>query len=618
MMWMVDSPWLVVVVALLAAPAIALAPRRAAWLAPLGAGVAPLMLGLMGWGALQRTAVGPSEVAPWTSVLATSGTVPWFAAADSSLTLGWAVDSLAAVMALVVAVVALCVVLFSSSYMRGDQGWARYFALISLFVGSMTMLVIGDGFLTLFVGWELVGACSYLLIGFWHQKPSAAAAAVKAFLTTRVGDVGMLLGLAILWWLFGTLDYVDVVVGVPTVPGAWIGFAGVLIAIGAMGKSAQFPLHAWLPDAMEGPTPVSALIHAATMVAAGVYVVARAWPLFDVAPVAQSVLLGAGLVSAVGAAVIATAQRDIKKVLAYSTISQLGFMFAALGVGAWTAAFFHLVTHAGFKALLFLGSGSVIHGAHTQDIYEMGGVRKSMPWTAGAWFIGALALAGLPGLSGFFSKDQVIESVMHHHWWAGVVLLVSAALTAFYMARTTRLVFFGSWRGDSAAHEGDASLVVPLGVLSLVTIGVGWAGASLFSSLGQHIEPLAMGVTAAAVGSAAVGGFLGWLVGASVETDRALVERMGQAGRLIQSGFGWDRLIDKILVGPTTSACRALWAFGDRLVVDGAVSLAARAATRIGAALSAVHNGDAQRYATVIAATVAVLLAAAAMMGRWG
>lgn len=618
MSWLLGSPWMIVVAAFLAAPVIALVPRRVGWLSAVLSGVGPALLGAVAIQALGATTPDPDPVGPWTSSLASVGNVQWFEIAGASLSFGWGIDSLAAIMSLVVAVVALCVIVFSASYMHSDDGWARYFALISLFVGSMSMLVMGDGFLTLFFGWELVGACSYLLIGFWLAKPSASSAATKAFLTTRVGDVGMLVGLAILWWLFGTLAYTDIVVGIESVPAGWIGLAAGLIAVGAIGKSAQFPLHAWLPDAMEGPTPVSALIHAATMVAAGVYAVARAWPLFEVSEGARMVVLSAGLISALGGAVIATMQRDIKKVLAYSTISQLGFMFAALGVGAWAAAFFHLVTHAGFKALLFLGSGSVIHGAHTQDIHEMGALRRAMPITAVTWFVGALALAGLPGLSGFFSKDQVIEAVMHAHPWAGLVLLGAAALTAYYMARTTRLVFFGESNSAGSVHEGDVLITAPLVVLAVLTVGGGWLGSTLFGVLGQHMEPLAIGVTSAAVGLAALGGGVGWFVGGSVERDAALFDRMGAAGPLLQSGFAWDRAVQLVVVTPVVAACRVLWAFLDRLVVDGAVSMVAHVARGIGAALSRLHDGDAQKYATVFAATIALVLAVVAVMGRWG
>ncbi len=408
-------------------------------------------------------------------------------------------------------VVALCVVVFSVGYMADDKGWNRYFALLSLFTGSMSLLVIADSFVGLFIGWELVGACSYLLIGFWFEKPTAAAAAVKAFLTTRVGDVGLLVGLSVLWWATGSLAYQEVIARIEPMPAGLLQAAAICIAIGAMGKSAQFPLHAWLPDAMEGPTPVSALIHAATMVAAGVFLIVRVWPIFELAPGARELVLAAGAISALGAALIAVVQRDIKKVLAFSTISQLGFMFAALGVGAWAAAFFHLVTHAAFKGLLFLGSGSVIHGSGTQDLHEMGGLRKAMPVTFATWLVGALALAGIPGFAGFFSKDAVLEAVLHDAPVAGWALLAASALTAFYMARATRLAFFGSTPAEAHPHESPRSMLGPLVVLAALAVGLGWFGSQMAELLGAEAEPLALGVSALAVTLALAGGTAGWL-----------------------------------------------------------------------------------------------------------
>ena len=360
---------------------------------------------------------------------------------------------------------------FSVGYMAEDEGWNRYFALLALFTGSMSLLVIADSFVGLFIGWELVGACSYLLIGFWFRKPSAAAAATKAFLTTRVGDVGLLVGLAVLWWATGSLAYQEVVARIEPMPAGLLLAAAVCLAIGAMGKSAQFPLHAWLPDAMEGPTPVSALIHAATMVAAGVFLIVRVWPIFELAAGAREMVLVVGVISALGGSLIALVQRDIKKVLAYSTISQLGFMFAALGVGAWAAAFFHLMTHAAFKGLLFLASGSVIHGSGTQDLHEMGGLRAKMPVTFATWTVGALALAGIPGFAGFFSKDAVLDAVLRDAPLAGWALLAASALTAFYMARSTRLAFGGRpVRPDAHPHESPASMAAPLVALAALTM----------------------------------------------------------------------------------------------------------------------------------------------------
>jgi len=611
-----EAPWLVVVVPFALAGLIALLGKRGISLAPWIASVGPLLVIALSFAALMVTAGKSAQVAPWTSALASRGSVEWFSIAATSFSLGWAIDSLAAIMLAVVGVVALCVVVFSAGYMAEDPGWNRYFALLALFTGSMSLLVIGDSLLTLFIGWELVGACSYLLIGFWFAKPSAAAAAVKAFLTTRVGDVGLLLGIAIMYFQTGTLGYAGMVAHSEAVPAAWLTAAVVCIAIGAIGKSAQFPLHAWLPDAMEGPTPVSALIHAATMVAAGVYLVVRVWPLFELTPTAQTLLLTVGTISALGAALVAIVQRDIKKVLAYSTVSQLGFMFAALGVGAWEAAFFHLVTHAAFKGLLFLGSGSVIHGSGTQDVYEMGGLRKAMPITFVTWCIGVLALAGTPGFAGFFSKDAVLESVFAHAPIAGVCLFAASTLTAFYVARTTRLAFFGTPATDAHAHESGMSMLAPLIALSVPAIGLGWLGATMSESLGAEPEPLAVAVSAAAVGLALLGGAAGWFVGRTPESDAAFAGRLGRLAPVLRSAYGWNTAVDRVVVRPTVTLCRVIWAWGDRLIADGIAEGTALLARSVGSTLSRLQTGDGQSYALAIVVGIAVMLVASVLLGR--
>ncbi len=613
---LVASPWIVVAVSMVLAGVIALLGRTGRRAAPALAGVGPLLVCGLAVGVLSEVAYTDSAAAPWTSALASSGQIAWFTTGELFLGYGWALDTLAGVMLGVVGLVSLCVIVFSVGYLHGDPGWNRYFALLSLFSGSMAMLIMADGFLTLFIGWELVGACSYLLIGFWFTKPAAARAATKAFLTTRVGDVAMLVGLGVLWWTIGTLTYEGLASELSRVPSNWVSAAAVLIAIGAMGKSAQFPLHAWLPDAMEGPTPVSALIHAATMVAAGVFVVVRMWPLFELSPAAQALLLAAGCISALGAAMVATVQRDIKKVLAFSTVSQLGFMFAALGSGAWTAAFFHLVTHAAFKALLFLGSGSVIHGSGTQDIRNMGGLRRTMPVTFVTWVIGVLALVGLPGLAGFFSKDAVLEGVWHHSPPAGIVLFAATALTGYYTARTTRLVFFGESPKELHAHESPVSMLVPLGVLAIPSLALGWLGTTLFELLGAEHEPLALGISAAAVLLAVLGAGVGWRVGASVRSDIRACARLGRFGRLLTGAFRWDDLVDWAVVRPVVTVSRALWAWVDRLLIDGAVEAFADIASLAGGLVSRFQNGDAQRYATAVAVGVALMLAATALIGR--
>ena len=616
---LVTAPWIGVVVPAVLAILIALAGRFGERLVPWVAMVGPLAVVGVGAASLVSVSGAASTGEPWTSALASSGAVEWFGM-DAGLTLPWAVDSLAAVMLLVVGVVALMVMVFSMGYMAGDPGWVRYYALLSLFTASMTLLVIGGSLLTLFVGWELVGASSFLLIGFWYAKPSASAAATKAFLTTRVGDVGLMLGLAVLWSATGSLGYAEVMDALPAMTPGAVTAAAVLLAVGAIGKSAQFPLHIWLPDAMEGPTPVSALIHAATMVAAGVFLVARVWPLFEAAPAARTLLLVVGIVSALGAAVIALAQSDIKKVLAYSTISQLGFMFAALGAGAWEVAFFHLVTHAAFKALLFLGAGSVIHGSGTQDMAEMGGLRKTMPYTFAVWLIGVAALVGVPPLAGFFSKDAVLDAVWLNAPAAGIALFATTLLTGVYAAYATRLAFFGDSRSPRKAHESPLSMLLPLGVLALGALALGFTGSALASALGEHPEPLSVPISALAVTLALVGAAIGWMragrVAHSAASADAPTPPAGRLRDLARRGFGFDDLVRAVVVAPTVALSRGLWAIADRMLIDGAVEGSAHLTRRTGSRLARAHAGDTQTYVAVIVLATALMLAGAVWLGR--
>jgi NADH-quinone oxidoreductase subunit L len=388
-----------------------------------------------------------------------------------------------------VGLVATMIQVFSIGYMHGDPRYSRFFAYLSLFCFSMLGLVLADNILALYIFWELVGLCSYLLIGFWFEKKSASDAAKKAFLTTRVGDVGMFLGLMITYWHVRAFDYDSIFRAVAdgTFHGPALTAAGVLLFCGAVGKSAQFPLHTWLPDAMEGPTPVSALIHAATMVAAGVYMVGRLYLLLTAEALAVVAVIG--VITAVLAASIAIVQNDIKRVLAYSTISQLGYMMAGLGVGGYVAGLFHLITHACFKALLFLGSGSVIHAVHTQDLREMGGLKAKMPVTYRTFLAGTLAISGVPLFSGFFSKDAILASALARGLGSPPFLLIflalwiAAGVTAFYMFRLVFLCFFGSPRDRKKfdhAHESPRVMTIPLTVLAVFavvgggTFGVNW------------------------------------------------------------------------------------------------------------------------------------------------
>jgi NADH-quinone oxidoreductase subunit L len=437
----------------------------------------------------------------WMAGIATREVVnfTWIQFGASNVDLGWVLDPLSAIMLVMVSFVGLLIFIYSTGYMKHDENYTRFFCFMSLFAGAMLGVVIANSLLLLFMCWEIVGLTSYLLIGFWYQKPSAAAAAKKAFLTTRIGDVFFLQGIV---WLFaqtGTLLFynngagsiesaaLSVLLTQPAALGLTAaGAIGLLIFCGAAGKSGQFPLHVWLPDAMEGPTPVSALIHAATMVAAGVYLIARVYPLMAAGALAGgtttalTVVTWVGAFTAVFAALIAVAQNDIKRILAYSTVSQLGYMMAGLGMGGVAVGIFHLITHAFFKALLFLGAGSVIHGCHEeQNIRRMGGLKSDMPLTFLTYAIGMLALCGFPLLfSGFWSKDGILEAA--HHWSVAqapfYMLVVGVLLTAFYMTRQVAYVFFGHWRGGKPAHESPAVMTVPLGILAFFAMALGFIG----------------------------------------------------------------------------------------------------------------------------------------------
>ena len=403
----------------------------------------------------------------------------WIPADHFVVDVGFVVDELTACLLIVVTTIGLLVHVYSIGYMSHDPGYWRFFAYLNLFMFSMLLLVLASSFLVVFVAWELVGLCSYLLIGFWYRKRSAALAAKKAFIVNRVGDVGFILGIMLIFVSLGTLDIREVIERIGELDATTITLIALLIFAGAMGKSAQFPLHVWLPDAMEGPTPVSALIHAATMVNAGIYLVARANPIFAHAQSALVVVAAIGIFTAILAASIAMTQTDIKRVLAYSTLSQLGYMFAAFGVGAWTAAIFHLMTHGFFKGLLFLGSGSVIHAVHEeQDMRKMGGLSEKIPITYVTMLIGSLAIAGIPPLAGFFSKDEILgESLKLGFAWVWLIGFIVAGLTAFYMFRLMGMTFWGVFRGPKEVwdriHESAPVMTVPLILLAIPSVFLG-------------------------------------------------------------------------------------------------------------------------------------------------
>ena len=416
----------------------------------------------------------------------------WINSGNFEINFSFLVDSLTSIFLLVITGVGFLIHVYSAGYMHDDDGYRRFFSYLNLFVFLMLLLVLGDNYLIMFVGWEGVGLCSYLLIGFWFKNVDYSSAAKKAFIMNRIGDLGFLLGMLILLVNVGSLNYDKVFTISQSAP--WLTIATMLLFVGAMGKSAQIPLYTWLPDAMAGPTPVSALIHAATMVTAGIYMIARSNVIFALSPVTMTVILIVGLLTALLAASIALLQNDIKKVLAYSTVSQLGLMFAALGVGAFSAAVFHVMTHAFFKALLFLGAGSVIHAmSGEQDIRNMGGLKKVLPITFITFFIATLAISGIPPFAGFFSKDQILAELLYKQGYLafGVALVVSL-MTCYYMFRLLFVTFYGKFRGtheqEHHLHESPKSMTLPLIVLSILSVIGGFVGFphALGESIGVH------------------------------------------------------------------------------------------------------------------------------------
>jgi len=576
----------------------------------------------------------------------------WVPAGDFKVAFNLGVDALTAVVLIVVTTVGMLVHVYSIGYMAHDPGRWRFFAYLNLFMFSMLLLVLADNFLLLFAAWELVGLSSYLLIGFWYNRRSAALAAKKAFIVNRVGDFGFALGIAAIWTTVGTLNFTEVFELLPEALHmghieAWhMNGIALLLFMGAMGKSAQFPLHVWLPDAMEGPTPVSALIHAATMVNAGVYFVARANPIFAEAPQAMVIVAAVGIFTAILAASIAFTQRDIKRVLAYSTLSQLGYMFAALGVGAFTAAIFHLVTHGFFKGLLFLGSGSVIHAVHEeQDMNKMGALWRRIPITHWTMLIGSIAIAGIPPLAGFFSKDEILaESFKNGFVWVWAIGVVVAVMTGFYMFRLMGKTFYGESHVDPQVepkiHESPRSMTVPLILLAIPSIFLGmilggglllgqqsliagWLEPIFHHSteevLGIHHEAfnfagidgvlLLIGATAGAIG--VVAGM--WVFGLFRRDERRpLVERLTDRLRPLYTAsynkWYFDDLNDLIFVRFGGAVARALWWFDVR-VVDGTVNGVAALTQSTGRGIRQIQTGRVQNYALGIAAGLLVVAA---------
>jgi NADH-quinone oxidoreductase subunit L len=579
----------------------------------------------------------------------------WIVSGAFRVAIGIQIDPLTAVMLVLVTLVSSLVHLYSIGYMHGDRGYDRFFAYLGLFTFSMLMLVLSNNFLQLYLFWEAVGLCSYLLIAHWYERPSACNAATKAFVVNRVGDFGFGLGILLIFRTFGALDYHTVFGMAPAATGATVNLLsplvgasgahwdiGVLTLIslllftGAVGKSAQLPLHTWLPDAMEGPTPISALIHAATMVTAGVFMLARVSPLLGLSPAAMAVVATVGGATALFAATIAVTQTDIKRIVAYSTISQLGYMILACGVGAYGAGIFHLLTHGAFKALLFLGCGSVIHAlANEQDLRRMGGLRSRLPVTYLAFLAGVVALAGLPPFAGFFSKDEILWAVFQAPgagakllWFVG---LVTAGLTAFYAFRLLYTVFHGSSKvtPEAAAHlhESPPVMTAPLIVLGVLSVAAGWIGlpegshgiggflSTVEGFAGGHDVGAGEGTIAhgVVVGLSVAAAVIGWAAAylcyvRRPELPAAWAARFATLYQLSLNKWYIDELYDRLFVRPTVALARWLWRGVDVRIIDGTVNGVGSTVRRWGQRAQLLQSGQLQHYALLMAFGLAVLV----------
>jgi NAD(P)H-quinone oxidoreductase subunit 5 len=578
--------------------------------------------------------------------------IEWAAAGDFKLSMGYTIDHLTAMMLVVVTSVALLVMIYTDGYMAHDASYVRFYAYLSLFSSSMLGLVLSPNLIQVYIFWELVGMCSYLLIGFWFDRKGAADACQKAFVTNRVGDFGLLLGILGLYWATRSFDF-DVIgsrladmVQSGAISGGLAALLAILIFLGPVAKSAQFPLHVWLPDAMEGPTPISALIHAATMVAAGVFLIARMFPVFENIPIAMDVIAWTGAATAFIGATTAITQNDIKKGLAYSTMSQLGYMVMAMGVGGYSAGLFHLVTHAFFKAMLFLGSGSVIHGmeetvghnpAYAQDMRLMGGLRKFMPITAITFLIGTLAICGIPPFAGFWSKDEILHLAYESNpalWGVG---FVTAGITAFYMFRMYLSTFEGEFRGTNALaigvidheqgkiahddhghaahmpHESPISMTLPLMVLAVPSMLIGLLGTPFHNYFEEfihapsevfHLEPVDLPEFLIMGGSSVGVGLIGITLAIMMYLQKkidptAIAKRFPTLYNWSKNKWYFDEFYEKVFVQPSRSIARQVLEV-DSKVVDGVVNLAGLATLLSGEGLKYLENGRAQFYALIV------------------
>lgn len=570
----------------------------------------------------------------------------WLNTGGLNIKFSYLVDQLSLTMSLIVTGVGFLIHIYSIGYMRGDEGFWRFFAYMNLFIFAMMNLILGDNFVVLFLGWEGVGLCSYLLIGFWYDRKfengTTAQAAKKAFVVNRIGDFGFLLGMFLIYMTFDSLNFKEVFARAAVSPVSESTFCliALFLFIGATGKSAQIPLFVWLPDAMAGPTPVSALIHAATMVTAGVYMVSRASIIFALAPAVMTIIAVTGLLTAVMAATVGLVQNDIKKVLAYSTISQLGYMFLAAGVGAFSASIFHLMTHAFFKALLFLGAGSVIHGMHEeQDIRKYGGLRKYLPKTYLTFLIAALAISGVPGLSGFFSKDEILWNVFANggfvFWLIGVL---TAMLTAFYMFRLVSLTFYGKERFPAddrhRPHESSYWMTLPLMVLAFFSVFGGYLGLPKILG-GEHgnllenwLEPIYMPamnklevygthtrveeiLLMAASAAAALSAIYFALHIYTRKPDIAVKvsSRFKVLYNILLNKYFVDEIYEAAIVNPVQKGSeRFLWKFFDMKIIDGAVNGIAALIDKLSGVIKKVQTGLTQSYALIMMAGIALVL----------
>ena len=644
---------------------------QAAALAPVLALLGAVINGLFGrWtkepgaGVLATIAVGAGFVLALGAFFALLGGAdpasvtlwPYLQAGGFELSIGYRVDQLSVLMMLIITGVGTLIHLYSIGYMHGDDGFSRYFSALNLFVAAMLVLVLADSFLLMFVGWEGVGVCSYLLIGFWFRDRENADAARKAFIVNRIGDVGFLLAMFLMIVAFGTLDVAAVNEAAHALPfgAATVTAIGLLLLLAAAGKSAQLPLQVWLPDAMAGPTPVSALIHAATMVTAGVYLIARSAPLFAQTPAASAAVAWIGALTAIIAAFAAFAQTDIKKILAYSTIGQLGYMFVAVGVGAYWVAIFHVFTHAFFKALLFLGSGSVIHALDgEQDLRKMGGLRRHMPVTAATSLVATAAIAGVPLLAGFFSKDAILASTFNSELVAGygasvlyAILLVTAGMTAFYMTRWYHRIFEGTPRLSEAAeahvHESPGNMTVPLVVLAAFSALAGWVGIPEFLAKDapfvhwmQHwLEPATLGTLAEvgfrhpalwiewlliglSVAAAAVGiGVAWWLY--AVRDGRAFAGVSdGPLAALSRGGGGFDAAYEAAIKPPVQGTADGI-AVLDRGLVDRGLAAIVGALGQLGTLARRLQSGYVRAYALLMLIGVVAVIGFVALAAGIG